>query len=274
MTEAAGPGPSAADARERCVLVLSDSLAYYGPQGGLPADDPRIWPMLVGAATRSEVRLFGRIGWTSRDVWWALTQDPNIWATVPRADVVVLAFGGMDTLPSPLPTAFREQIRYIRPNGLRQRIRAAYAWIQPRGSHLGWPLALPPHVTIEYLEKIRAALAQLRPDLPIVVCLPPTHRSPYYGNVHAGRIPTTAAMSRWASSHGLPCVDFYPVTRDAFDDDTAEMNPDGIHWGFSCHRGIADLVAPVVDAVRRRANRDAGGPTPTPVEARRVNPLT
>ena len=59
-----------------------------------------------------------------------------------------------------------------------------------------------------------------------------------------------------------------------FDDDTAEMNPDGIHWGFSCHRGIADVVAPVVDAVRRRANRDAGGPTPTPVEARRVNPLT
>ena len=64
------------------------------------------------------------------------------------------------------------------------------------------------------------------------------------------------------------------VVRAAFDDDTAEMNPDGIHWGFSCHRGIADLVAPVVDAVRRRANRDAAGPTPTPVEARRVNPLT
>lgn len=266
-TTADDPAPPDAgvDTPERCVLILSDSLAYYGPQGGLPADDPRIWPSLVGAATGSSVRLFGRIGWTSRDVWWALTQDPNIWATVPRADVVVLAFGGMDTLPSPLPTALREQIRYIRPNGLRQKVREAYAWIQPRGSRLGWPLALPPRVTIEYLEKIRAALTQLRPDLPIVVCLPPTHRSSYYGNVHAGRIPTTAAMARWASRHALSCVDFHPVTRDAFDDPAVEMNPDGIHWGFACHRGIADLVAPVVQAVRPSAGRDAEGPTPTPV---------
>lgn len=234
------------------MMVLSDSLAYYGPVGGLPANDPRIWPSLVGADVALPVKLFGRIGWTSRDVWWALTQDPNIWATVPHTDVVVLAFGGMDTLPSPLPTALREQIRYVRPNRLRQLVRDAYSWVQPRGSRLGWPLALPPKVTVEYLDKIREALTQLRPDLPIVVCLPPTHRSPYYGYVHTGRIPTTAAIARWAEQHGLPCVDFYPVTRDAFADPAAEMNPDGIHWGFSCHRQIADLVTPVVE--KSRAN--------------------
>ncbi|WP_439029366.1 diglucosylglycerate octanoyltransferase [Gordonia terrae] len=233
---------------DRCILVLSDSLAYYGPKGGLPADDPNIWPSLVGADLGRTVRLFGRIGWTSRDVWWALTQDPNIWATVPHADVVILAFGGMDTLPSPLPTAFREQIRYVRPNRLRQWIRDGYAWVQPRGSRLGWPLALPPRVTTEYLEKIREALTHLRPDLPVVVCLPPTHRSPYYGYVHSGRIPTTAAMARWAAAHDLPCVDFYPATRDSFDDPDTEMNPDGIHWGFACHRQIADRVIPVVEA--------------------------
>ncbi|KAF0967757.1 MULTISPECIES: diglucosylglycerate octanoyltransferase [Gordonia] len=243
---------SGAPTEERCVLVLSDSLAYYGPVGGLPANDPRIWPSLVGADVGLPVRLFGRIGWTSRDVWWALTQDPNIWATVPHAEVVVLAFGGMDTLPSPLPTALREQIRYVRPNRLRQLVRDAYSWVQPRGSRLGWPLALPPKVTVEYLDKIREALTQLRPDLPIVVCLPPTHRSPYYGYVHSGRIPATAAIARWAQHHGLPCVDFYPVTRDAFEDPAAEMNPDGIHWGFSCHRQIADVVTPVVE--KSRAN--------------------
>lgn len=252
MTPASDAGTRDGEVTGRCVLVLSDSLAYYGPGGGLPADHSGIWPSLVGADLGMDVRLFGRIGWTSRDVWWALTQDPNIWATVPRADVVVLAFGGMDTLPSPLPTALREQIRYVRPNRLRQWVREVYAWVQPRGARLGWPLALPPRVTVEYLEKIRDALTQLRPGLPIVVCLPPTHRSPYYGYVHAGRIPTTAAMARWAHVHGLPTVDFFPVTRDAFDDPGSEMNPDGIHWGFDCHRRIADLVVPVVERARCR----------------------
>ncbi|MFW0786784.1 diglucosylglycerate octanoyltransferase [Gordonia sp. CPCC 206044] len=228
------------------VLVLSDSLAYYGPTGGLAADDPRIWPNLVGEDCDREVQLFGRIGWTSRDVWWALTQDPNIWAAVPHAEVLVLAFGGMDSLPSPLPTALREQIRYLRPNRLRQVVRDAYSWVQPRLSPVGWPMALPPKVTVEYLEKIRAAVTQLRPDLPIVVCLPPTHRSPYYGHVHDGRIPTTAAMAAWADRHGLATADFYPVTRDAFAAADSEMNPDGIHWGFDCHRGIADVVVPRV----------------------------
>jgi hypothetical protein len=231
------------------LLVLSDSLAYYGPTGGLAADDPRIWPNLVGERCDREVRLFGRIGWTSRDIWWALTQDPNIWASVPHAEVVVLAFGGMDSLPSPLPTAVREQIRYVRPNRLRQVVRDGYGWVQPRLSPLGWPVALPPKVTVEYLEKIRSALVQLRPDLPIVVCLPPTHRSPYYGHVHSGRIPTTAAMAEWARANRLPTADFYPTTRDAFLADDGAMNPDGIHWGFECHRGIADVVVPVVRTV-------------------------
>ncbi|MFT3900487.1 MAG: SGNH/GDSL hydrolase family protein [Gordonia sp. (in: high G+C Gram-positive bacteria)] len=234
--------------RERTVVVLSDSLAYYGPVGGLPADDDRIWPNLVGQRLGRRVELFGRIGWTSRDIWWAITQDPNIWAALPHADVVVLAYGGMDSLPSPLPTALREQIRYLRPGRLRQVVRDGYSWLQPRASRLGWPMALPPRVTVEYLEKVRDAIAQLRPELPIVVCLPPTHASPYYGNVHTGRIPTTTAMRTWADEHGLPTVDFYPITRDAFTDHPDEMNPDGIHWGFACHAEIAAITAPVVQS--------------------------
>ncbi|MGV9857080.1 diglucosylglycerate octanoyltransferase [Gordonia sp. NPDC003425] len=232
------------------LLVLSDSLAYFGPRGGLPADDPRIWPNLLGERCGLPVALFGRIGWTSRDVWWAMTQDPNIWAAVPHARLVVLAFGGMDSLPSPLPTALREEIRYVRPPQLRQAVRSAYQWVQPRAAKVGWPLALPPAVTVDYLEKIRAALHQLRPDLPLVMCLPPTHRSPYYGFVHTGRVPTTAAMTRWADGRGVPRADLYPPTRDAFSDPAQEMNPDGIHWGFECHRRVAEVVAqPVMRAL-------------------------
>jgi len=228
------------------VLVLADSLSFYGPRGGLPADDPQIWPNRVGAAVGRPVDMFARIGWTSRDIWWAVTQDPRIWAALPHADVVVLAYGGMDSLPSPLPTALREQIRYLRPSGLRRRVRGVYGWLQPRLSPLGWPLALPPQVSVRYYEKVRSAIAQLRPGLPIVVALPPTHASPYYGFAHPGRIPTTAAIAEWAAAHGLPTVDFYPITAEHFSDPGTEMNPDGIHWGLRTHAAIADAVAPVV----------------------------
>ncbi|ETB48411.1 hypothetical protein O974_08070, partial [Mycobacterium avium 11-0986] len=79
------------------LLIFADSLAYYGPTGGLPADDPRIWPNIVAAQLDWDVELIGRIGWTCRDVWWAATQDPRAWAALPRAGAVIFATGGMDS---------------------------------------------------------------------------------------------------------------------------------------------------------------------------------
>ncbi|MFZ2510627.1 MAG: diglucosylglycerate octanoyltransferase [Gordonia sp. (in: high G+C Gram-positive bacteria)] len=235
------------------VVVLADSLSFYGPVGGLAADDERIWPNRVGAALGRRVELFARIGWTSRDIWWALTQDPRIWAALPEADVVILAYGGMDSLPSPLPTALREQIRYLRPASLRQGVRGVYGWLQPRLSRLGWPMALPPAITVDYYEKVRAAISHLRPDLPIVVALPPTHASPYYGHAHPGRVPTSSAIEHWAAQHDLPVVDFYPITARDFgvdgSGDAQDMNPDGIHWGLHTHAALAELVAPAVDSL-------------------------
>ena len=133
------------------LLVFCDSLSYYGPTGGLPADDPRIWPNIVAAQLGWDVELIGRIGWTCRDVWWAATQDPRAWAALPRAGAVIFATGGMDSLPSPLPTALRELIRYVRPPWLRRWVRDGYGWVQPRLSPIA-RAALPPHVSVEYLE--------------------------------------------------------------------------------------------------------------------------
>ena len=116
----------------RTLLVFCDSLSYYGPTGGLPADDPRIWPNIVATHLGWDVELIGRIGWTCRDVWWAATQDPRAWAALPRAGAVIFATGGMDSLPSPLPTALRELIRYVRPSWLRRWVRDGYGWAQPQ----------------------------------------------------------------------------------------------------------------------------------------------
>lgn len=219
------------------LLVIADSLSYYGPRGGLPADDPRIWPNLVAAELGWRVELVARVGWTSRDAWWALTQDPRVWAAVPRAGAVVFGVSGMDSLPSPMPTALREAIRYIRPPALRRMVRGGYGKIQPLLSPLGWPQALPPRLTAEYLEQCRAALAELRPDLPVVATLPSVHDCPAYGRAHPGRAGTAAAITGWAEAHGVPTVDLGPLVDGHVG--TAEANPDGIHWGFAAHDRVA-----------------------------------
>ncbi|SUA47013.1 Uncharacterised protein [Nocardia africana] len=230
------------------LVVIADSLSYFGPKGGLPADHPRIWPNLVAAELDWDVELVARIGWTCRDAYWALIGDPRVWAAVPRAGAVVLATGGMDTLPSPLPTALRELIRYLRPPVLRRQVRTGYQWLQPRLSKLGRPVALPPHVSIDYLEQSRHALAQLRPELPVVSVLPSVHDCEAYGRVHTGRAPAVRALREWSTKSGVPLVDLGEAVRD--DIFSGEANPDGIHWGWEGHAAVARAMVKVLSEVR------------------------
>jgi len=255
---AAADGPeSGAVAARPTLLVIADSLSYYGPKGGLPADDPRIWPNLVAAELGWDVELVARIGWTTRDAWWAMTQDPRVWATIPRAGAVVLAVGGMDTLPSPLPTALRELLRYVRPPALRRVARNVYGWLQPRLSPLGRPVALPPRISVEYLEMIRDALAYMRPELPVIGTLPAVHRSEQYRSVHRGRRPAVQAITRWAAEKAVPLVDLGEAVRDNIRSDDA--NPDGIHWGWEAHRRVATEVVAAVRMVHRDASPAVDG---------------
>ncbi len=229
------------------LLVIADSLAYFGPKGGLPADDPRIWPNLVASELDWDVELIGRIGWTCRDAYWALIGDPRVWAAVPRAGAVVFATGGMDSLPSPLPTALRELIRYVRPPSVRRRVRDGYNWLQPRLSKLGRPVALPPHVSIDYLEQSRISLAQLRPELPMVGVLPSVHDCEAYGRVHTGREPAVRALREWSAKTAVPLVDLGEAVRDNVFH--GESNPDGIHWGWEGHTAVARAMVKVISEV-------------------------
>ncbi|MDT7651685.1 MAG: diglucosylglycerate octanoyltransferase, partial [Pseudonocardiales bacterium] len=90
------------------LLVFADSLAFHGPERAEPADEPRLWPNVAAAALGGHAELVAGIGWTARHAWHALTHDPRVWALMPTVDALVLGVGGMDTLPSPLPTAVRE----------------------------------------------------------------------------------------------------------------------------------------------------------------------
>lgn len=236
------------EATRPVLLVIADSLAYFGPKGGLPADHPRIWPNLVGAELDWDVELVARIGWTCRDAYWALIGDPRVWAAVPRAGAVVFAVGGMDTLPSPLPTALRELIRYVRPPAVRRVVRATYNWLQPKLSKLGRPVALPPKVSVDYLEQCRTALAQLRPDLPVVAVLPSVHDCAAYGRVHSGRPPAVEALRAWSGRTSVPLVDLGEAVRDNIF--SGEANPDGIHWGWDGHTAVANAMVKTLQEVR------------------------
>jgi hypothetical protein len=221
------------------LLLFCDSLSYYGPTGGLPSDHPRIWPNLVASQLDWDVEVIGRIGWTCRDVWWAATQDPRAWAALPRAGAVVFATCGMDSLPSPLPTAVRELIRYVRPPWLRRWARDGYGWLQPRLSPIARP-ALPPHLSVEYLEQTRAAIDFNRPGIPMVASIPSVHIADTYGRSHRWRDRTVAAITEWGREHDVPIVDLKAAVADEVM--SGRGNPDGIHWNFEAHQGVAELM--------------------------------
>lgn len=172
-------------------------------------------------------------------MWWAAIQDPRAWAAVPHAGAVIFETSGMDSLPSPLPTALRESIRLIRPPRLRSWVRDGYGWLQPRLSPIA-RVALPPKLTVEYLEKTRGALDFNRSGLPMIASLPSVHIAESYGRVHSGREATATAIQTWAAEHELPVVDLKEaVGEEIF---SGRGNPDGIHWNFVAHERVAELM--------------------------------
>lgn len=236
------------------LLVFGDSLSFHGPDGPHPADDPRLWPNLAAAALGGHAELFAGFGWTARDAYWSLVGDPRVWPQLPRADALVLGVGGMDTLPSPLPTYLRQGIRHLHSDRVRRHARRAYLAAQPWLARLtrGRPVALPPELTVHYLDLTLGAIRALRPTLPAVAMLPSVHRAAAYGHVHTGRAPAVRAISRWADGAGVPLLDLADVVGEHVLG--GHGNADGIHWGWHGHelvgKALADLVGPRLDRPR------------------------
>ncbi|HEX5118255.1 MAG TPA: diglucosylglycerate octanoyltransferase [Pseudonocardiaceae bacterium] len=228
------------------LLVFADSLAFHGPTGPMPADDPRLWPNIAADTLGGRALLFAGAGWTARDAWWSLTGDPNVWAALPAIDAIVLAVGSMDTLPSPLPTYLRTGLRYVRPDPLRRLTRRAYTAIQPSLARAfgGRPVVLPAALTVRYLDQTLGAIRSLRPELPAFAILPAVHRAASYGYVHTGYGPATAAIAAWGHRRGVPLLDLAALTRTHVLG--GEGNPDGIHWGWQAHAAVGEGMAKLV----------------------------
>lgn len=242
------------------LLVLADSLAFHGPSRAEPANEPRLWHNVAAAALGGHAELLAGYGWTARHAWRALTHDPRIWSVMPTVDALVLGVGGMDTLPSPLPTALRELIPSLRPAGLRRAVRDGYLGAQPALSRAlallpgGGPVALPPRLTVHYLELCRRAVTTIRPGIPVAALLPSVHRAPLYGHVHPGRAAAERATRSWASEVGVATLDLPALIGGHIR--AGEGNPDGIHFGWDGHRRVGDalaaLLAPALSAESAR----------------------
>jgi lysophospholipase L1-like esterase len=236
--------------RTPTLLVFGDSLSFHGPDGPYPADETRLWPNLAAAALGGRTELFASAGWTARDAFWALAGDPRVWAMLPKADVLVLAVGSMDTLPSPLPTFLREGLRYLRPDPLRRFVRTRYLSAQPwlARATRGRPVALPPGLTVQYLDRMLGSIRALRPDLPAVGVLPPTHRAASYGLVHTGRLAGERAIRTWGRQAGVPLLDLGRLVGEHVL--SGRGNPDGMHWGWEGHelvgKALAELIGPLL----------------------------
>jgi lysophospholipase L1-like esterase len=100
--------------------------------------------------------------------------------------------------------------------------------------------ALPPHLTVEYLEQTRGAIDFNRPGIPIVASLPGVHIADTYGRAHQGRAGTVAAIAEWAQRQDVPLVDHKVAVAEQIMN--GRGNPDGIHWNFEAHRAVAELV--------------------------------
>src|SRR6202000_1651110 len=124
----------------------------------------------------------------------------------------------------------RTGLRYLRPDRLRRLARQGYLQALPTLSKAlgGRPVALPPALTVRYLDNTLNAIRALRPDLPAVAILPVTHRAAAYGYVHTGYGPAASAIGAWGARRGVPLVDLAALTRDHVLG--GEGNPDGMHW--------------------------------------------
>ncbi|MEU5690477.1 diglucosylglycerate octanoyltransferase [Actinosynnema sp. NPDC020468] len=229
------------------LLVLGDSLTFHGPEGPLPADHPRLWPNVAASALGGHAELAAGFGWTARDAWWSLTGDPRVWALLPHTDVLVLAVGHMDTLPSPLPPFLRQGLRYLRPDGVRRRARAAYRAVQPVLSRVLPQVALSPARTVRYLDLCVRAVRALQPGIRFVGMTPSVHRSAAYASVHRGRAAAERAVRAWAARVDVPLLDVPPLVREHVV--TRRGNPDGLHWGWEAHALVGAAMADLIGSV-------------------------
>jgi len=243
------PAPDSTGPAAPRILFFADSLAYHGPTQPELLTEPRLFPNVMARALGAEADIVAQVGWTARHAWRSLTRDPRVYSLlVPTADAAVLAIGGMDYLPTALPTHLREGIGLLRPRWIRRAARRTYLAAQPRVAWLtgGRLRAMPQRLTDGYLTNCVAALRAVRPGLPIIGTLPPPHRAGAFASELRGHGRGWKAARTWGAEHDVPMADLAAVVRPHLT--AGRANPDGLHFGWESHRDVGLELARVLQS--------------------------
>jgi len=231
------------------VAVIGDSTAFSDHVGPQLPTHPTLWPNVM---SRELARLTGRTvetttwarpGVDSLDAWRAVTKDRMVmFDVVGPADVVVVAVGSFDHAPAGLPPVLDAMIPYLRPDGLRRRVRRVIRAAHPRIVRLRGARGLRTPAP-EFARRYALLLAQVRGltlDRAALVALGPTsHRARHHGGRHPRREESEQRQLALARDAGYEVV---PVWEHV-EPHVASLNPDGIHWPEAVHATVGAACA-------------------------------
>lgn len=234
------------------VAVIGDSTAFSDHLGPQLPTHPTLWPNVM---TRELERATGRAvvttvwarpGVDTLDAWRAVTKDRLVmFDVVGPADVVIVAVGSFDHAPAGLPPVIDAILPYLRPDGLRRRVRRVVRAAHPRIVRLRGARGLRTPAP-EFARRYRLLLTQVRGltlDRATLVALGPTsHRARHHGGRHPRREESEQRQLALARDQGYETV---PVWEHVEPHVTA-LNPDGIHWPAAVHASVGAATAAAV----------------------------
>jgi diglucosylglycerate octanoyltransferase len=247
------PGASAPSGRPDVVpirlVVLGDSTAFTDASGPQLPDHPDLYPNVAARELERrlgrdvEVTVIARAGHTVREAVRTVTKDRHVqFDVLAHADAVVVGVGSFDLAPGGIPAAVDAVLPYVRPTGLRRRVRRALRTAYPlsvrvtRGRLTRTPLAEYDRLFAFLLEQVRG----LTWGRAAGACLGPiSHRADFYAHRHPRFPEVEARQLRHAAAHGFAPVATWPLVEPHAD----ALNPDGIHWPPPAHREVGLAVA-------------------------------
>jgi hypothetical protein len=230
-------------------VVLGDSTAFTDDRGPQLPTEPTLYPnvaarRLAEALDRDvDVVVVARAGTTVRDVHRTVTKDRHVMFDVLQgADAVVVGLGGFDHAPGGVPPVVDALVPYLRPAGLRRRVRAglsaAYPWVVRATGHRLTRTHAP---TFDALyDDLFVHVRGLTRGAPGVALGPTSHHhAAWYGRHHPRHPEREARQLALAAAHGY-------ATRPVWDlvsPHARDFNDDGIHWPAPAHAAVGAAVA-------------------------------
>ena len=230
------------------LVVLGDSFSFTDGDGPQLPDTPHLWPNVTAARVADglglpvQVQVLARPGRTVREALDLVRKDRHVqFEVLARADAVAVALGSYDHAPMGVPAPVSALVPFLRPPGLRRRVR--------RGLYRAYPVAVratggrftrtPPSTFARAHDALLTHVRGVAHGAAGVALGPSSHRSPYYGGQHVRFAERAAAQLEQAAGQGFAPVPVWEHVVPHLEG----LNADGIHWPADAHRAVGGAVA-------------------------------